>query len=334
MADTNNAPDVSSAMAQPDTSVMSSILSGGSGPAPAGPVLNESGDANNDFPTGSGGSRLAKVLSAVAGVVGPGIAGAAQQKGRPSFAGGVVGGANAELQYQFKTADDAVRAAQLTRQDRELDLRTQESKDIHDSHVLSMVKANQDLGMDYDVLPNNQDAVKQYMQAATTAGGIQVPPGVLVTSSNIYVPKQGPKTEDQQTEQFEELAPAYGVPVQLGKDGKPDPKLQQALTNRMFGYSIEGVPYGKDKLPQQISIAEQNLANAKELALKPSVIARLTDTLANLRGQLKSATDNETSQKAADEQAVLDIRNKPENVAAEANAAGAKAGAEAKARLP
>ena len=83
----------------------------------------------------------------------------------------MVGGANAELQYQFKTADDAVRAAQLTMQDKELHLRTDEAQDAHDAHVMGMVKANQDLGVDYDVIPNDPEAVKQYMKGATGAGG-------------------------------------------------------------------------------------------------------------------------------------------------------------------
>src|SRR6266404_5396145 len=54
----------------------------------------------DDRSSGGGGSRLLAILGAVAKVGSVGMAGAANQKGRASFTGGLVGGANAELQDQ------------------------------------------------------------------------------------------------------------------------------------------------------------------------------------------------------------------------------------------
>ena len=60
---------------------------------------------NESVSGGGGGNRLQRILSAVASVAGPGIAGAANQRGRASFAGGMTGGATAELNQQAAQQD-------------------------------------------------------------------------------------------------------------------------------------------------------------------------------------------------------------------------------------
>ena len=286
------------------------------------------------------GSRLGTILGAIAGVVNPsstrqavggvlttignGIAGAANQKGRPSFAGGMVGGAQSELEYKFKTLEDAHRAAQLTMQDKELHLREQEAQDNHDAHVLGMVKANQDNGIEYDVIPNTATAVKQYMGSASAAGGIQVPAGALVTTGSIYIPKQGPNTNDAQFSQYKDLSGAYMMP-QLGKF---DSGMYQRLVYKQQGLKDNGTAFDAKELPQQIAIYQHQLDYQTANGGKTAVLNSLKDTIGNLQSQLKSADKHESDKVTSDTQARLAVENSPDNQQAKARQAGLNASQE------
>jgi hypothetical protein len=197
---------------------------------------------------------------------------------------------------------------------------------------MSMVKANQDAGVVYDILPNTPSAVLDRMKADTAGGGISVAPGALVTTDNIYVPRPGAGTDQAQVQQYNDLAPAYLLPS--APDGKITPALHQLLVYRQQGLKMDGTAYSKDMLPQQIANMQQQRQNMADQRAKPAVLASLDATIGNMQAQLKGIRDNETAQKEQDEQGIIDVQTNPKNVQAQAIAAGAKAGADAAARLP
>jgi hypothetical protein len=215
-------------------------------------------------------SRLQQILGAIANVTATGLSGIPSQ-GRPNFVSGLGQGARAEQQAQqqqqaIKMAnfDQAVRLAQLHNQDLALANATQAQTDAHIAAELNLRKMANDLGVDFDTLPNHGPAVVDHLTASTATNGVaSMPPGTHVSGDgqNIYLPQSTQKTRDGQKAMYNELAPALGLPaLPEGAQFVPD-KNTNYLTNKMLGYGLDGNPINHDALPGVIGATQAQRDN-------------------------------------------------------------------------
>ena len=121
-----------------------------------------------------GGSRLARIMQAVANVASTAVAGI-PDKGRPSFATGLGEGARAEQQaianqqaIKFRDLDSQVRPAQLHNQDLKLQQDTQAQQDAHVKAELDNRALAESMGIDYDTLPSHGPTVMAHAHPENT----------------------------------------------------------------------------------------------------------------------------------------------------------------------
>lgn len=291
-------------------------------------------------------STLSRAVSTGLSAVGAGIAGAANQKGRASFAGGMTGGANAELQQQamdqdvkFKSMDDQIRLAELHNQDIKLQNDTQAQTDAHIKAELDNRSLANDLGIDFDTIANHGGAVMDHLAAQTAANGsATVPPGTHVSADGdtIYIPTDTQKTRDGQMAMYTKLAPALGLPsLPEGAQFVPS-KLMNIFTNKINGFALNGDPINHDALPALIASTQtqrDNLAknggNEVQLKTLDNLLGIYKANLNALDEHAATVTKNNAQSKKSGEIAAqltpegqaLDQRNQANKIAAQDNAA-------------
>jgi len=282
----------------PDQQPTSNVGALAAGQAPPTP------DASSLPPTtapAQSGSRLGRILGAIANVADTGLAGI-PDKGRPNFVSGLGEGARAEEQSQanqqnikFKTFDDQLRAAQLHNQDLTIQNQTQAQADAHEDHINKIHENDGDWGITYDTIANHGDAVMDHLATQTAANGAAVvPPGTHISGDGetILIPKDTPETNAGQLAQFKAVAPALGLNVSI-PDGatKLDPKVATVFYNKLQGFDAGGNVYTADKLPGLIA---SNQAQRDALAKNGGTQVQL-DTLDGIltkqKAQLKADND-------------------------------------------
>jgi hypothetical protein len=290
-------------------------------PAPAQP---QSGNINRDVDPSEvqqGGSRLSRILSAVANVASTALSGI-PDKGRPSAITGLGEGARAEQaaqQYQqnvqFKSFDDMQRAASIHNQDVALQNATQAQQDAHESHMQAMHANDADWGIQYDTIANHGDSVMDHLATQTAVNGAAVvPPGTHLSpdGETILIPKDTPETAAGQLTQFKAVAPALGLNVSI-PDGatKLDPRVATVFYNKLQGFNANGDIYTADKLPALIA---SNQAQRDSLAKNGAPLVQLDaldGIIAKQKAQLKAdndAQDLATSKKTAQAKDLLNAK--------------------------
>lgn len=285
-------------------------------------------------------SRLFQILSAVARVGAVGVAaGAAPQKGRSSFAGGLGAGATGELEDQanqqaikFKSFEDSVRAAQLHNDDLRLQNQTEaqqiaNAKEWRDRHDWL-----EDKGYDDTTIPNHGDSVVNHMQAMTASNGsVAVTPGSSINpdGNTIHIPSDTQETRDAQKKLYDTFSPAYGMGSRDANQDFVPGKQVDILQHLMQGKNPDGSPINHDKLPGMIaSYQTQRDTLAQKGSTSADVLKQLDNTIGILKAQQdyldKHAADVKQQTKAAE----LAAETTPENITGQAKLAGAKANAE------
>jgi len=289
-----------------------------------------------------GGSRLARIIQAVAGVASTALAGIPNQ-GRPSFVTGLGEGARAEKEnianqqaIKFKNFDDQVRLAQLHNQDVALQNATQAQLDAHNAAELNMRKQANDLGVDYDTIANHGPAVVDHLTASTaTNGAASVPPGTHVSGdgNTVYIPQNTQKTRDAQKHMYNELSPALGLPaLPEGAQFVPD-KNTNFLTNKMLGYGLDGNPINHDALPGVLAAERAQRESLAKNGATPNQLKALDNVIALHQASLKALDEHAAGVKQQSKQAELDAENSPQSIAGAAKKAGAIANAELPTKL-
>ncbi|HEX3740042.1 MAG TPA: hypothetical protein VHV29_09985 [Terriglobales bacterium] len=286
-------------------------------------------------PAPTGQSRLHSILSAVAVAAGNGLAASAGQRGRQSFGSGLAAGAQKQLDYQFQSASDAYRAAQLTRQDKEYQLHSQEiqnaTQKAHDDHM-DWLEAH---GYDSEDIANDSQSVLNRMSLQSANGGITVPAGTAINpdGKTINVPSDTPATHQAQLQDYNTFAPAlFGLPGQpTGAGRMVPPTLYHAYSNMRRGFGIDGKPIPTEQLPQRIAALSAQ-EQAYDGAL-PAVKQAFENVKGIYQAQLDAANKNTAQaagQKAAQvKQSETDVENSPANQKAAADKAAGIKNAEA-----
>jgi len=351
MSTTPVTPDQNSAPSNLSSAVV------GNGPAPQitadpspSPVLHEEGGLEANAPSVGGGSRLGAILSAVASAVGPGIAGAANQRGRASFAGGLAGGAGAELQQQaqqqeikFKSFDDQVRLSQLHNED----VRLQWADEDHQNAVQANADAQADrmkstTGMTYTFVPNNDGGkeVWEHMGVQQAQNGaVSVPAGTIAGPKGWYIPNKGSAEQAQaNTKDYNARASFYGLPPV--SSGVVNDRAYDVLRQMSNGMDMKGNPMHADDLQSRVDNMTEQLTKYKATPnADPNTITAVQsdiDHLSNLQGitdkRDQAAIDKATTQKQEQQKFSSDLQTQQKEAvdnnkaANKANAAQATAG--------
>ena len=283
---------------------------------PSQPVTTPSQQPTQAAPP-QGGSRLSRIISAVANVADTALAGI-PDRGRPSFVTGLGEGARAEQAAQatqaaikFKSFDDQVRLASLHNQDLALQNATQAQTDAHIAAELNLRKIANDMGVSYDTIANHGPAVIDHLTASTaTNGAVSVPPGSHVSGdgNSIYIPDNTQKTKDAQKHMYNELAPALGLPaLPEGAQFVPD-KNTNYLTNKMLGYGLDGNPINHDQLPGVLAAEQTQRDTLAKNGATPNQLKALDNVIALHQASLKALDEHKqgvldaASQRKQDEQ--------------------------------
>lgn len=260
----------------------------------------------------SGGSRLARIVSAVANVADTALAGIPESR-RPSFVTGLGEGARAEQAAQatqqaikFKSFDDQLRAAQIHAQDAHLQAITQNEKDAHEDHMNNLHANDPDWGIQYDTIANNSDAVTDYLKTHTAANGsVSVPPGTHISpdGDSILIPKDTPETANGQLKQYRDLKDALGINLAVpnGATKLPD-SIATVFYNKLQGFGPDGMPYTADKLPALIASNQSRRADLAKQNAPQVQLDALDGIIAKQQAQLKADNDamDQASQRKTD----------------------------------
>src|SRR5579864_7456942 len=274
-----------------------------------------------------GGSRLARIIQAVAKVADTGLAGV-PDKGRPSFVTGLGEGARAEQAnianqqaIKFQSFQDQVRLAQLHAQDQKLQLDTQAQTDAHVKAELDNRALANELGIKYDTIASDGDTVMGHLEAQTAAkGSASVPAGTHLSGDGetVNIPQNTQQTQDGQKQLYSMLAPAYGLPpIPPGAQFVP-PNLMNMLTNKIHGYEATGPRAGQtpshDDLPGKIGALQiQRDQLAKDGNTSPQALKALDNTLAIYKANLNALDEHAESVRKQQKQNDLDVANDPDN---------------------
>lgn len=336
--DTSQAPQAP----QPDQSAASTLGSVAGGiPLAAGAAAQQVTQAASATPSqqaaptqpapASGGSRLARIVQAVSSVASTALA-AVPDKGRPSFVTGLGEGARAEQNavatqnaIKFKTFDDQVRLAQLHNQDLKMQQDTQAQRDAHVKAELDNRSLANSLGIQYDTLASDGDAVMDHFKSQTAAtGSASVPSGTHLSGDgeSINIPKNDQATQDGQKRMYELLAPALGLsPLPPGAQFVP-PKNMNMLTNKIHGYDIAGNPIKHDDLQTAIGTAQANRDQLAKNGATPQQLQAIDNMIGIYKANLNALDEHAESVRKTQKQGDLDLDNSPANVQAAANKAG------------
>lgn len=348
------APDVQ--IPAPDASAVSNLAQSNP-PMPQGPsqedTVNAVAQAPVASPTVAPQTRLGKILSAIAGIdsdksqppagqpvtrpsgsqtlgavlstIGAGVAGAANQKGRPSFAGGMAGGAENELkqiaqnrQFKFQSAEDAARAATLTMQDKELQLRTQEQQDAHAKALRDQYDWEDDHGIEHTTIPNSGQAANDHLVAQTQAnGGASVPAGTHLSADgkSILIPVDSPETKQGMLDDYKQVGPALGLPPLPPNSAYVPSKLQTMATYVRNGYDINGQHIPADQLPQRIASLDVQIKNLQDNGGSPHAITTLQNLQGIYKANLKAYNDEQVTAAQNKKQGEIQAENSPEGKA-------------------
>jgi hypothetical protein len=278
-----------------------------------------------------GGSRLARIMQAVANVASTALSGI-PDKGRPSFATGLGEGARAAQAIKFKSFDDSVRVAQLHNQDLKMQQDTQAQTDAHIKAELDNRALANSLGIKYDTIASDGKTVMDHLTAQTAAtGSATVPAGTHLSGDgeSINIPQNDKQTQDGQKQMYSMLAPALGLPsLPQGAQFVPPQQLNM-LTNKLHGFNIDGSAPKHQELPGMIGAAQAQRDQLAKNGASPEQLKALDNMLGIYKANLDALDKHAADTKAKSKQAELDVENSPENVAA----AGKKAATVEQAKL-
>src|SRR5579862_2587442 len=293
------------------------------------------------------GSRLARIVQAVANVASTALSGI-PDKGRPSFVSGLGEGARSEQAAQanqqaikFKTFDDQVRAAQLHNQDLELQNHTEAQQDAHQVAQNAQHDWDEAHGLQYTEIPNSGDAATNYLKAQSGNGGASIPPGTHLSADgkNILIPKQSDETQTAQLQKYNAFSEAYGLPALSNNAQFVPSKFVDYLQNALEGHDpISGQVIGHDKLPGVIADLQstrERLAGDKRT--DPAVLKQLDGTIGSMQAKLTYLDNHKAGVLQANAKATASgteaAQTSPENIAGQAKLAGAKANAEVPSKI-
>jgi hypothetical protein len=277
------------------------------------------------------------VLRGALGGMLAGAAGASQIRGGGSFAQGVGAGAGAAIDQnsrdtaqaqsiKFQNAEMADRAAQASRADQQMHNENENMQMKRDDHAMQIVKFNQDtFGTEYDAIPNTAENAKNYLvhSTANNPDGAVIPNGVVMSPSTMYVPKQGPNAAQKNTDAYNKMAPVLGL-AQIPDGQLVNPASYQAAQNQFNGHDAKGGLVSKGDLVQTISNYQTNLkAYQAGSNPDPAIVSQAQKNIDMLQAQKDSVDTDEVNKKVTSINATAP---------AEANAAGLKSGAEARAK--
>jgi hypothetical protein len=273
----------------------------------------------------SGGSRLSRIVQAVAQVADTALA-SVPDKGRPSFVTGLGEGARSEQAAQatqqnikFKTFDDSLRVAALHNQDKELALRTQEQQDAHQKQQDFQNDYNDAHGIKETTIPNHGDSVVDHLTAQTTANGAAtVPPGTQLSAdgSTIKMPVDSEDTDKGMLEKYNEFAPAYGLPsLPRGAQFVP-PKYVDYLNHSMQGYGLDGNPINHDDLEGKIAALQSQRDSLAKSNATPDQLTALDNTLGILKSNQTALDAHQAGVFKQQQAQQLDTLNKSEAIKA------------------
>jgi hypothetical protein len=262
-------PDATDADFTPSNALSASVT-GTPTPSTAGfdPALGAP-DGSNDLQEAQAAapkptSRLQAIITAVAKVGSTALAGV-PDRGRPSFVTGLGEGARAQQQavanqqaVKFRDLDSQIRLTQLHNQDLKMQQDTQSQRDAHIKAELDNRSLANSLGVKYDTLASDGNAVMDHLTSQTTANGsASVPAGTHLSGDgeSINIPQNDQATQDGQKQMYSMLAPALGLsPLPPGAQFVP-PKNMNMLTNKIHGYNIDGSTPKHEELPDIIGAA-------------------------------------------------------------------------------
>jgi hypothetical protein len=122
-----------------------------------------------------------------------------------------------------------VRLAQLHNQDLKMQLDTQAQRDAHVRAELDNKALANSLGIKYDTIASDGDAVMDHLTAQTAgpAGAASIPPGTHLSGDgeNVNIPSNNPQTQDGQKQMYSMLAPALGLPSLPAQYGLCTPEV-------------------------------------------------------------------------------------------------------------
>lgn len=322
----------------PDQQATSTLgaMAGGSDPTQNYPASPDQGGpvptpSQASAPDAQPKSRLQSILGAVANVVSTGLQGI-PDKGRPSFITGLGEGARSAQALKFKSFDDQFRLAQLHNQDLKLQNDTEAQRDAHVRAELDNRALANSLGIDYDTIPSNGQAVMDHLTAQTAMNGAaSVPPGTHLSGDGetVNIPKDTQATRDGQKQMYQMLAPVYGLPsLPPGAQFVP-PVNMNMLTNKLHGYDQAGKPIEHQNLPGAIGALKVQRDQLAQNGASPEQLKAIDNTLGIYQANLDALDKHDADIKAKNKQAELDVENSPENIAA----AGKKAAQVEQAKL-
>jgi hypothetical protein len=247
------------------------------------------------------GSRLGRIVQAVANVANTALAGI-PDKGRPSFVTGLGEGARSAQAVQanqqaikFRNFDDQVRLAQLHNQDIKLQNDTQAQTDAHKKAELDNRALANSLGIDYDTIPSDGKTVMDHLTAQTAMNGsASVPPGTHLSGdgSTVNIPKDTQATRDGQKQMYSMLGPALGLPsLPPGAQFVP-PDAMNRLTNKLHGYGSDGNPIKHDDLLGVIGAMQAQRDQLEKNGASPEQLKAIDNTLGIYKANLDALDEH------------------------------------------
>lgn len=259
-----------------------------------------------------------------------GMAGAGRA-GSKSFGGGLgagVAGVQDAKQQQFENAQtqatntsnikfrdiqSAHAAAQLTAEDAQLAHMPEEYQQQREKFAQDTAIGNQkNFGIEYDVIPNTGDAATARL--SSDPNGAHVPPGTIVGSKNLYIPKAAddPNSMGKQYEMVKTLGGAFGLAVPPRTDffGSPYATRRQWITqatNIQNGKKQDGTVYKPNELPQAVSQMNNALKTAQTNGTEAAV-AQITATRDNLQSQLDAVNKQTDDKRVKDTAAKVQVK--------------------------
>ena len=270
-------------------------------------------------PPAQSGSRLARIISAVANVADTALSGIPQGR-RPDFVSGLGSGARAEQasvatqnDLKFRNFQDQFRLAQLHNED----IRMQWADEDHQAAVQANADAQakrmtDSTGMTYTFVPNDDGgkAVLAHMGAQMAQDGhVTVPAGVIAGPKGWYIPNQGSAEQSQaNTQDYNARAPFYGLPT-VPKGGVVSDASYDILRNMSNGFAPGGQTLHGSEIQSRVDNAKEALAKYKATpnanASTISAVQSDIDHLQNL-ATITTKRDNDAldqaSQRKQDEQ--------------------------------
>jgi hypothetical protein len=266
-------------------------------------------------------------------------------KGRPGFISGLGEGARSEQAAQanqqaikYKDFETQERVAQLHNDDLRIQNQTQAQQDAHIAAENTQRDYDDDHNIQFNPHPSDGGAVIQTLQARTQAdpAGASIAPGSYHSAdgNTIMEPDGSDSTNAGLTQKYKDLQSALGLPALQPGSQYVSGKNLDIMGKVLKGSDMSGKPLSKDMLQGYLSGRDSQRAELVEASTSPFAL-KTFDNLTNIyKNDLNNhqAFEDQATQAQAKAKAAgtLATQTSPDAI----NAAGAKAGAIAKAEQP